>query len=71
MLIVTGRLSRAFHRLRDDFPPRRKRTPDTYNDMKPEKFRQLSLQKRRNHGPGVFSLVYGIDFPLILTGTFE
>ena len=45
MLIVTVRLSTGVHRLPDDFRPRRKRTPNTYNDMKPEKFRQLSLQK--------------------------
>lgn len=45
MLIVTVRLSTGVHRLPDDFRRRRKRTPNTYNDMKPEKFRQLSLQK--------------------------
>ena len=56
MLIVTVRLSTGVHRLPDDFRPRRKRTPNTYNDMKPEKFRQLSLQKTPEPWPRRFSL---------------
>ena len=41
-------------------PPRRKRTPNTYNDMKSEKFRQLSLQKTPEPWPRRFSFCFAV-----------